>query len=285
MTLRFSLLFIFAFTSAQAQNSAKDSLFFAKAKWSVQKIAPKTKLKTLHINDSSLFKSNQFISVIELKKPGKKVELKVAGHEKILYPTSTFAKENKAIAAINGTFFDIKNGGSVDYVKGSGRDINQTRVGENGSRSAHQKSAVSSSGREVNILKWDGSPDWESKLKDSDIMVSGPLLIYQDSLQSLDQSSFTTARHPRSVVGTKKDGTVLLVTVDGRQANSAGMSLPELTKLMKWLGSKNAINLDGGGSTTLWTEGGVVNYPSDNKMWDHAGERKVANVLLLTKKK
>lgn len=285
MTLRFSLLFIFAFTSAQAQNYATDSLNFAKAKWDVQKIAPKTKLKTVHINDSSLFNSNQFISVIELKKPGRKVELNVAGHEKILYTTSAFGKENNAIAAINGTFFDIKNGGSVDFVKGSGKDINQTRLGENGARSAHQKSAVSSSGKGVNIIKWDGTPDWESKLKESDIMVSGPLLIHQDTLQALDQSSFTIARHPRSVVGTKKDGTVLLVTVDGRQSNSAGMSLPELTKLMKWLGSKSAINLDGGGSTTLWIEKGVVNYPSDNKMWDHAGERKVANVILLTKKK
>lgn len=66
------------------------------------------------------------------------------------------------------------------------------------------------------------------------------------------------------------------------------MSLFELSKLMRWLKSDDAINLDGGGSTTLWInnqpENGVVNYPSDNKKWDHEGERKVANVVLLKKK-
>jgi exopolysaccharide biosynthesis protein len=66
------------------------------------------------------------------------------------------------------------------------------------------------------------------------------------------------------------------------------MTLFELTKLTRWLKSDDAINLDGGGSTTLWInnypENGVVNYPTDNKKWDHAGERKVANVVLLKEK-
>jgi exopolysaccharide biosynthesis protein len=64
------------------------------------------------------------------------------------------------------------------------------------------------------------------------------------------------------------------------------MSLFELSKLMRWLKAIDAINLDGGGSTTLWVnnEIGVVNFPTDNKKWDHEGQRKVANVLLLKKK-
>jgi exopolysaccharide biosynthesis protein len=55
---------------------------------------------------------------------------------------------------------------------------------------------------------------------------------------------------------------------------------------MRWLKAIDAINLDGGGSTTLWVnnEIGVVNFPTDNKKWDHEGQRKVANVLLLKKK-
>ncbi|MGJ7033410.1 phosphodiester glycosidase family protein [Niabella hirudinis] len=44
------------------------------------------------------------------------------------------------------------------------------------------------------------------------------------------------------------------------------------------------INFDGGGSSTLWTrKRGVINHPSDNKKWDHAGERSVANVLYYSK--
>jgi exopolysaccharide biosynthesis protein len=66
------------------------------------------------------------------------------------------------------------------------------------------------------------------------------------------------------------------------------MNLFELTKLIRWLHASDAINLDGGGSTTLWInnykDGGVVNFPTDNKKWDHEGERKVANVVLLKKR-
>ena len=76
--------------------------------------------------------------------------------------------------------------------------------------------------------------------------------------------------------------------VDGRRKDSffaLGLTLPHLASMMKAVGCYNAINLDGGGSTTLWIKGfpdnGVVNYPSDNKQWDHYGERKVANVILV----
>jgi exopolysaccharide biosynthesis protein len=57
---------------------------------------------------------------------------------------------------------------------------------------------------------------------------------------------------------------------------------------MTWLGCTSSINFDGGGSTTLWVsgfpDGGVINYPTDNKKWDHEGQRKVANVVLIKKK-
>ncbi|MNQ69182.1 hypothetical protein D3C85_837640 [compost metagenome] len=79
-----------------------------------------------------------------------------------------------------------------------------------------------------------------------------------------------------------------MLTIDGRNTESAGVSLFELTKLMRWLGCTSAINFDGGGSTTLWVNGmgsnGVINYPTDNKKWDHEGQRKVANVILVKKK-
>jgi exopolysaccharide biosynthesis protein len=66
------------------------------------------------------------------------------------------------------------------------------------------------------------------------------------------------------------------VTVDGRQNNSAGMSLPEFAKLMVSLGIAQGLNLDGGGSTTMLINGEVVNSPSDP-----TGERPVGNCLLL----
>ena len=60
-------------------------------------------------------------------------------------------------------------------------------------------------------------------------------------------------------------------------------NIPELAHLIRILGGKDALNLDGGGSTTLWLSGaadnGIVNYPCDNKRFDHVGERKVPNIL------
>jgi exopolysaccharide biosynthesis protein len=115
------------------------------------------------------------------------------------------------------------------------------------------------------------------------------LVILNQIHEKLDyDNSFNKTRHPRTAVAITKNKRILFITVDGRNSNSAGMSLFELTKMMGWLNADDAINLDGGGSTTLWInnykENGVVNFPTDNKNWDHEGQRKVANVVLLMKK-
>ena len=60
------------------------------------------------------------------------------------------------------------------------------------------------------------------------------------------------------------------------------MTIPQLTYLMRQLGCTHAINLDGGGSTTLWTAvHGTVSHPSDNATFDHHGQRPVPNILYL----
>jgi hypothetical protein len=76
--------------------------------------------------------------------------------------------------------------------------------------------------------------------------------------------NFTVGRHPRSIVGWNPAGETFLVTVDGRQPGvSAGMTLAEATKFMIDLGATEAINLDGGGSSTFVVNGAVANQPSD----------------------
>ena len=75
---------------------------------------------------------------------------------------------------------------------------------------------------------------------------------------------FTRGRHPRTIVGWTPGGEVLLVTVDGREpGRSVGMTLAEATDFMGSIGATEAINLDGGGSTTFVTNGTVLNQPSD----------------------
>ena len=92
------------------------------------------------------------------------------------------------------------------------------------------------------------------------------------------RESFATTRHPRTAIGFSQDSTKLfMVTVDGRQSgHSVGMRLDELANFMLELGCFQALNLDGGGSTTMLVGTRVVNRPSDA-----AGERAVANALLV----
>ncbi len=96
------------------------------------------------------------------------------------------------------------------------------------------------------------------------------------NLEGFDQS-FVESRHPRSAVGISKDSSkVYFVTVDGRQTGfSVGMSLNELADFLISIGSSEAMNLDGGGSTTMVIRNQIVNSPSDL-----GGERAVANALL-----
>ncbi len=87
--------------------------------------------------------------------------------------------------------------------------------------------------------------------------------------------SLVSKRHPRTAVGYSAEEIVLL-TCDGRQPEwSTGLFLDELAQLMLELGCTDALNLDGGGSTTMWVDGKMVNHPSDGR------ERPIGNAVLV----
>jgi exopolysaccharide biosynthesis protein len=87
-------------------------------------------------------------------------------------------------------------------------------------------------------------------------------------------------RHPRTAVGFSRDSSMLfLLTVDGRSESSGGMTLAELATMMRKLGAWQAMNFDGGGSTTMVVDGVLVNKPSDKE-----GERTVGNALMVVKR-
>jgi hypothetical protein len=83
-------------------------------------------------------------------------------------------------------------------------------------------------------------------------------------------------RNPRTIAGVGKHGRILLATIDGRAVDSLGLSLAESTAVADALGMESAINLDGGGSTTMVVNGQVNNHPSDA-----AGERPVGDAILV----
>lgn len=288
MLKRIFIYTLISFTSSISFAQNIDSITVVKTKWERTRIAKQVKLYRHHFNQKNLFAANENISFLEIKNTGRRAIFALGAEEKELITTSNFGIRDTAIAALNGNFFDVKNGGSVDFVRVNGKVINTNRLDKNGERARHQQAAVVIDNGKIMVKKWDGSTDWETKLSEQNIMLNGPLLTYNTNDELLDTTSFTRLRHPRTCLGIKPNGKILLLTVDGRNENSAGMSLHELTKLMKWLGCRTSINFDGGGSTTLWVNGmpngGVVNYPTDNKKWDHEGQRKVSNVILVKKK-
>ncbi|MFH9731544.1 phosphodiester glycosidase family protein [Streptomyces sp. NPDC017260] len=83
-------------------------------------------------------------------------------------------------------------------------------------------------------------------------------------------------RNPRTLAGVDAAGRTVLVTADGRGTESLGLSIGESAKVAKSLGLRDAVNLDGGGSTTMVANGAVINTPSDA-----AGERPVGDALLI----
>ncbi len=94
------------------------------------------------------------------------------------------------------------------------------------------------------------------------------------------RAGFNTERHPRTMIGTSSGATIWLVTVDGRTPSvSLGMSFSELQNLAQKLNLVNALNLDGGGSTTMVVQGKIVNHPSDA-----TGPRKVSDALIVTRR-
>lgn len=86
----------------------------------------------------------------------------------------------------------------------------------------------------------------------------------------------------RTAIGIKDDGKIVLIVCDGRGANgSNGITLPLLADKFIELGCKDAMNLDGGGSSTMvGSDGKVLNHPSDA-----SGERKVSSVIIITEKR
>jgi len=278
----FAVLLLVVLNSSLAKAQA-DSIQFKHTEWRTKRIGPGMHLRQAQFRGRSLFHSNQLISVLEIK-GRRKTQITLAYEPKEKRTTSDFGSSRHAIAAINGTFFDVKNGGSVDYIKADGKVINENRLEKDNKRARHQQAALVMKAGKLHIDEWDGSADWEKKLDGDDVMLTGPLLLHNNKQAALDSSGFNVLRHPRSAVAITNRNRVLLVTIDGRSANSAGVSLFELTQILRWLHCRDGVNLDGGGSTTLWDKkDGVVNYPSDNGKWDHEGQRKVANVILVNR--
>ncbi len=106
------------------------------------------------------------------------------------------------------------------------------------------------------------SPEWS----DVKHIISGGPYLLKDGVKYIDTQeeklNAITGKNPRTAIGYTKDGNLIMVTIDGREQNSVGMTLGELAWFMQSIGAYEAMNLDGGGSSVMYVNGNIVNSPA-----------------------
>ena len=243
----------------------------------------------------NIFGSMQTISVMRYSPKRFKTAVVLPDN---LSPLSVTAKSAQAAFGVNAGYWDVSNAQPSTFLVIEGRHIAQTAEFEK----ERVDGLVCIGKRKVVIDGCKADAEAEYKDKYSTILASGPMLI--DEGRSVDHESYMRGmkqaahgkdigayytymrRHPRTAMGTDKRGDVYLVVVDGRaKDNAEGVTIVELTKICEWLGLRDAINLDGGSSSTMWSAmEGVVSYPCRNRKFDHEGERRVSSCVLVSPK-
>tara|TARA_R100001143_G_scaffold63387_1_gene70140 strand:+ start:85852 stop:86745 length:894 start_codon:yes stop_codon:yes gene_type:complete len=274
------ILFILFFSNPLYSQQGVSTVTADQLEWVIEEIAEGVTWKKYLGSD--LNEARLSINLIEIDLEQAQIGIKLAYDQTALNQTSDFAEQNQAIAAINGSFFSLETGRSVVFIKEDSEVI-----------------ARGASGR--NVYTENGGFGWDSDFNPrilerpesgwegvniSNLLAGGPLLIFENSLREFNDDAFHQNRHPRTAVGLTGMNRLLLVTIDGRSFQSYGMTIPELAQFLSELGAVYALNLDGGGSTSMWIHNGegVVNYPSNNLEFDHNGERPVSNALLIMKR-
>lgn len=213
---------------------------------------------------------------------------------------SSVAERNNAVAAINGTYET-----EASFIKIGGRFISRNRLDKTHIRYwKHEGAFLFDDGDKNTDIRFVSDSAYLSHPA-ANILSGAPMLIDNNrpvgldftgdvagmDLNKLEYEDFRRhqgVRHPRTSVALTDKKKLLLVTVDGRSTEAAGMSANELTRfLVTYFQPQSALNLDGGGSTTMWISpsekkaGGVVNHPTDNKKFDHAGQRRVSSFIII----
>jgi exopolysaccharide biosynthesis protein len=176
---------------------------------------------------------------------------------------SEFAQKRKALIAVNADYFDEQSNPIGLAMGACGTWTKGQKVGRRQGLVAVGTKRAEIQANTMRTRRWMSGA------------VSGWPMINRgcEPIPNLPGSDFfTQAPHPRTAVGLSQDGkTMYIVVTDGRREGVPGLTLPELAQFMDELGACTAMNLDGGGSSAMWVENGIVNKPSDGT------ERKVGN--------
>ena len=246
---------------------------FTEIEWNETRIRDGIILKSANVE---LFESQQAVYFVEIDTSIAGLNYFV-GMPDTLLPTSTQAKSKGALIAINGSYFNMKEGPSRHFVKIENEVVAETAESEFGTRATGVFSVRSN---RIDIAEWTTEKEAASAGDASFALVSGPIVIDDHNTMEMWDSPFVNNRHPRSFAAFC-NGKLLLGVVDGRDPGRAdGMNLHELRTLAWRLGCSDLLNLDGGGSSTLYVKGisdtGIVNIPSDGN------ERPVKSIIYVT---
>ena len=276
-------------------------------KWTTDKIQDGLVLYTFDGYDD-ISDAKQIVNVLEVDLSNPRYSVKFTYDNGGIINSSKVASEPKAVAGINAGYEP-----EAIYIMIDGRKISGVTLPPGDLRYWKHEACIFSSGdRTVGIFY--GGKDGEKaigyydRLVADNIIASAPMLIddnkplgetfvdvdmTEDQLENAyeyeDYRRHQGVRHPRTAYALTADNDLLLIAVDGRWSGRAeGMNAKELTKFIaRYFNPQWAINMDGGGSTTLTVKGrghsetNVVNYPTDGGTHDHTGERAVTTHLLI----
>lgn len=266
------LLFIVCCAWTATAQTVADSLALVAAHWQVTSLKKGVLCRKAFFN--SLYGVPQEVSILEITP--KYYNLDVLIHQP-KEETSVAAHRLGAIAAVNGSYFNMKAGNSVCYLRKNGVVVDTTA---NGALGTVSNGAVFIKKGRMKLLPWSKQEEKACRLKHGTVLVSGPLMLMNGKECDISacNQSFVNTKHPRSAIVLTKDKKILFVVVDERVKGKAeGVNIPELTHMIRVLGGKDALNLDGGGSSTLWSgeysDTGIINTPSGGV------ERRVANSI------
>ena len=189
--------------------------------------------------------------------------------------TSRIARENSAILAINGDYYGFRSEG---YVMRHGYMYRYVPMDD-----PEQEDLVLKSDGSLEIIREADvtAQDLEENTDATDVFSFGPGLIIDGeiSVRANDEVDRAQNTNPRTAIGLIEPLHYVFVVSDGRTEESAGLSLLELARFMKKLGCTLAYNLDGGGSSTMWFNGEVLNNPTT--FGDKIAERKVSDIIYI----
>lgn len=177
-------------------------------------------------------------------------------------PLATIAVENYGvIGGINGGYF--AGAKPIGILRRQGHTDNAKFWPQRSAFGWNEKGeTIFIDGKEVASISSDSRFD-----KYTEMLQAGPLLLkngeYADNTENI-RENVLNMRHPRTIVGT--DGKrVMWAVIDGRDnMHSVGATIEEARKVCKWLGMTTALNLDGGGSSSLWWRGNTFSLPSNS---------------------